>query len=126
VDIIPVYVGVDGHVLESSVDNAAHAVVIQALGAGNLNPSMFAAIEHALHKGIPIVIASRCWEGNAEPHYGYIGGGQTLAKIGACFAHDLPAHKARIYTQLLLSQASAKDKAIEHVRNGFAQLHTTH
>ena len=96
--------------------------MVQALGAGNLNPSGFAAIEQALQKDIPIIIATRCWEGNAEPHYGYIGGGQTLEKIGACFAHDLPAHKARIYAQLLLAQLDKDSKKRSHIQQGFAQL----
>ena len=122
VDIIPIYVGANEDALNSSVAAGAQAIVVQALGAGNLNPSVFAAIEQALQKDIPIIIATRCWEGNAEPHYGYIGGGQTLEKIGACFAHDLPAHKARIYAQLLLAQLDKDSKKRSHIQQGFAQL----
>ena len=122
VDILPIYVGADEGAFNNSIATGAHAIVVQALGAGNLNPSVFAAIERALQNDIPIIIATRCWEGNAEPHYGYIGGGQTLAKIGACFAHDLPAHKARIYAQLLLAQLDQHDKKTPHIQQGFAQL----
>ena len=122
VDIIPIYVGADADAINHGIAAGAQAIVVQALGAGNLNPAVFAAIERALQKDIPIVIATRCWEGNAEPHYGYIGGGQTLAKIGACFAHDLPAHKARIYAQLLLAQLDKHSKKTPHIRQGFAQL----
>ena len=120
VDIIPFYVGADAAMLNASIANGAKALVIQAVGAGNLNPTMFAGVEHAIQSVVPVIIATRCWEGCAEPHYGYIGGGQTLAKIGACFAHDLPAHKARIYAQLLLSQNH--DSATTHLSTGFANL----
>lgn len=122
VDIISNYAGADEFALNASIQAGAQAVVIQALGAGNLNPVVFAAIERALQKDIPIIIASRCWQGNAEPHYGYVGGGQTLAKIGACFAHDLPAHKARIFAQLLLTQSNAQQGKVAHLQQGFAQL----
>ena len=122
VDIIPIYVGADADAINHSIAAGAQAIVVQALGAGNLNPSVFAAIEQALQKDIPIIIATRCWEGNAEPHYGYVGGGQTLAKIGACFAHDLPAHKARIYAQLLLAEPDTYNHKVAHIQQGFAQL----
>ena len=122
VDIIPIYVGADADAINHGIAAGAQAIVVQALGAGNLNPSVFAAIEQALQKDIPIIIATRCWEGNAEPHYGYVGGGQTLAKIGACFAHDLPAHKARIYAQLLLAQLGSMQNKVTRVQKGFAQL----
>ena len=68
------------------------------------------------------VITSRSPLGATEPVYGYVGGGQSLLKIGAVMSHDLPAHKARIYAQLLLAQAGATTRPLDIIRDGFARL----
>ncbi len=124
VAIIPTFVGADADLFNASIAAGAQAIVVQALGAGNVNPILYTAIESAIQRDIPVIIATRSWEGCAEPHYGYIGGGQTLAKIGVCFAHDLPAHKARIWAQLLLCQMDSGTTAARttHLRDGFKQL----
>jgi L-asparaginase len=58
----------------------------------------------------------------SKPAYGYEGGGKTLAALGACFAHDLPAHKARLYAQLLLANAHKHADVASTLHRGFAQL----
>lgn len=121
VDLINVYVGSDACHIHASIEAGAQALVMIALGAGNLNPIQYHAIERALNAHIPVIIASRCWDGNAEPHYGYIGGGQTLAQLGCAFAHDLPAHKARILAQVALA-SNPGATAISTIQNIFSQL----
>jgi L-asparaginase len=103
VDIISMHSGADGALLNASIDLGAKAVVINSVGAGNVNEALFCAIQEVLSKQIPVMISTRCITGGSLPAYGYVGGGQQLQKIGACFAADLPAHKARLYAQLALA-----------------------
>ena len=122
VDIVSTHISCDSLLIDTSIKNGAVAIVIQALGAGNVNPNISAAIERALTQGVAIIIASRSHLGEAEPIYGYVGGGQSLVKMGAVMSHDLPAHKARIYAQLLLAQTGATAQPIQTILDGFDRL----
>ncbi|GHA73235.1 putative L-asparaginase [Formosimonas limnophila] len=120
VDIISMYAGADAALFNASIAAGAQAVVVQGVGASSVNLEMYTAIESAIAQGVAVVIASRSPLGMCAPVYGYKGGGKTLAALGAAFAHDLPAHKARLYAQLLLGGQPAH--APSAVLAGFAQL----
>ena len=122
VDIVSAHIACDSLFIDVCIQSGSAAIVVQALGAGNVNPSISAAIERALTQGIAVIIASRSPLGETEPVYGYIGGGQSLLKMGAVMSHDLPAHKARIYAQLLLAQAGATAAPLTVVQSGFDLL----
>lgn len=122
VDIVPMYAGADATLVKSCVAAGARAVIVQAVGAGNVNLELYAAIAAAIEQGVGIIIASRSPLGVCSPVYGYEGGGQTLAKLDACFSHDLPAHQARLYAQLLLASAPKHADALHTLNRGFAQL----
>lgn len=116
VDIITMYPGADAVLIDAAIAAGAKGLVIQALGAGNLNEAFYDAINrtinhatnhatnhttnNATHKNIPVVITSRVPNGAVAPAYGFKGGGQTLQQIGTLFAADLPAHKARLVLML--------------------------
>ena len=57
VDIVTVHAGVDGSLLSAAVANGARGIVVQGLGAGNVNQPMYLAIENALAKNVVVVIA---------------------------------------------------------------------
>ena len=120
VDIVSMYSGADGALLNACIAAGAKAVVVQAVGASSVNLELYEAIESAIAQGVGIIIASRSSLGVCAPVYGYKGGGKTLATLGAAFAHDLPAHKARLYAQLLLSHSPKH--APDAIRAGFAAL----
>ena len=61
------------------------------------------------HKGVPVVVATKVYDGRALPVYGFKGGGNTLLKAGAVFADDLTPDKARILT--LIALPKTKDRA---------------
>jgi L-asparaginase len=105
VDIVPVYIGADDLMIKAAMSGGARGIVIQALGAGNVTPAIFTAICEAIEAGVRVVIASRVPRGNVQPIYGYPGGGQTLAKVGALFAGDLSPQKARILLMLALQES---------------------
>ena len=69
----------------------------------SLKPSEL-AIYHPKHyrakkllaKQIPVVLVSRCFNGIAEPVYGYSGGGKELQEMGVIFCNSINSQKARI------------------------------
>ena len=96
VDIIPMYAGVDDFALKAALAAGAAGLVINAVGAGNVNDALFQGILEALGLGIPVVIASRVPYGEVRPVYAYSGGGIALLRAGAIFARDLSPQKARV------------------------------
>jgi L-asparaginase len=110
VDIVPMYGGADGAALRSAVDRGAKGVVVQALGMGNMNESMFEGVKYALSKQVPVVIATRVHNGRVLANYGFPGGGKTTFDAGAVMADDLSPAKARILLMLLL-QSGVSGKA---------------
>ncbi|MBK9233700.1 MAG: asparaginase [Anaerolineae bacterium] len=96
VDIIPMYAGVDDFALKAALAVGAAGLVINAVGAGNVNDALFQGILQALNAGIPVVIASRVPYGEVRPVYAYSGGGIALLRAGAIFARDLNPQKARV------------------------------
>ena len=118
VDIITMYPGADDTLINAAIAAGAKGLVIQALGAGNLNLPFYNAIKKAIDSGIPVVVTSRVPNGPVAPAYGFKGGGQTLQVLGAIFAADLPAHKARIILMLALENALADIQALEALLAG--------
>lgn len=111
VDIVPMYGGADGIALRSAVDRGAKGIVVQALGMGNMNESMFEGVKYALSKQVPVVIATRVHNGRVLPNYGFAGGGKTTFDAGAVMADDLSPAKARIMLMLMLKNGvTSKDQ----------------
>lgn len=103
VDIVMMFSGADDALIHASISSGAKGIIIQAVGASSVNLEMYRGIEQAINTDVQVVIASRSPIGLCAPVYGYKGGGQTLAELGAHFANDLPAHKARLLAQLCIS-----------------------
>lgn len=114
VEIVSMYAGADGQMVKAAVDAGAKGIVIQALGWGNVNKPMFAAIKNAIAKGVPVVISTRVPNGRVLPVYGFEGGGKTLKNAGAIFADNLSPQKARILLMLAL-QKTTNQEEIQHL-----------
>ena len=106
VHIFPMYVAADGMFIRHAVDNGTKGIVVQAVGMGNMNISMFEAVKYALGKGVPVVIATRVPNGRTMPVYGFEGGGKTTFDAGAIMAGDLNPQKAKILLTLLLQNGT--------------------
>ncbi len=100
--LVTTYAGDTGALIRHVADAGADGMVIEALGAGNVNEPTFTAIKYALAKGIPVVISTRVHNGAVYPMYGDQGGGKTLEEAGAILAGDLKGPKARILLMLAL------------------------
>lgn len=102
--LITQYAGDDGRFIRHAVESGAAGIVVEGVGAGNVNAANNAAIVEALKRGIPVVVTSRVENGAVMPIYGDEGGGASLAKEGAILAGDLPGPKARLLLMLALPQ----------------------
>ncbi|NDZ17430.1 L-asparaginase [Variovorax sp. WS11] len=106
VEILAMFGGADGSLLRYAVDQGAKGIVVQALGMGNMNVSMFEAVKYALSKNVPVVVATRVPNGRTMPLYGFVGGGKTSYEAGAVMAGDLSPQKARLLLMLLLQRGT--------------------
>lgn len=116
VALVKVFTGMDDALLRWVVDRGAHGLVIEGTGSGNVPGSVVGGIKHAIGRGVPVVLTSRCWTGRTVPIYGGPGGGQMLDELGVIRAGDLPSHKARL--ALMVALGLSRDR--ETVRAWFA------
>lgn len=104
--LLKAYAGADSTLLDYLIDNDTKGIVIEALGRGNLPPTMIPGVKRAIDNGIPIVVCSRCPSGRVLDSYGYIGGGKYLTDLGCILAPSLNGQKARILLMLALEKSS--------------------
>jgi len=101
VDIIYAFAGADARLLDASRAEGK-AVVIAAMGRGNVPPLMVGGIERWIDDGKPVVITSRAVRGRVGCTYGYPGAGRRLADRGAIFAGSRRPQQARLDVMLAL------------------------
>lgn len=99
VDIIYAYAGADSRLLDAARAEG-RAVVIAAMGRGNVPPAMLDGIDRWIGESKPVVIASRALRGRVGCTYGYPGGGRRLAECGAIFAGARRPQQARMDVML--------------------------
>ena len=112
VPIITVYAGMTDELLDMLYWDKIDGLIIQAFGAGNIPKETAQKLESLLHKGIPVALVSRCFNGIAEPVYAYQGGGVQLQKAGVLFVKELNAQKARLKLLIALN-AGLKGEALK-------------
>lgn len=117
VDLIKCAAGMDSRFLKYSVDTGAKGIVIEALGRGNVPPTMLDGIEYAIKNNVAIVMVSRCPTGRVLDTYGYEGAGRTLRNMGVILGGDLPGQKARIKLMLALTVTEDLNKLKEIIEN---------
>lgn len=102
VDIVHMWAGADARLLDASRESGAKAVVVAAMGRGNVPPPALDGIVRWVESGRPVVITSRALAGRVGPTYGYPGGGRRVLETGAIFAYGKRPGQARIDTMLAL------------------------
>jgi L-asparaginase len=110
VDIVALYPGADRTHIDASVAAGARGVVLEAMGSGNGNPVVLAAVEDCLADDIAVVVTSRVPYGIVEPLYGGTGGGHDLVAAGAVFSPWLRAGQARVLLAALLAVGADTDR----------------
>lgn len=106
VALLKAYAGMDGELLDALFEREVDAVVIEALGAGNLPPATLPALKKFLDNGRPVVLVSRAFNGIAQDIYDYEGGGKQLKQAGVIFAPELSGQKARMKLLTVLEQTT--------------------
>jgi len=101
VDIVYAWAGADARLLDAS-RSTARAVVVAAMGRGNVPPAMVPGIERWIADDKPVVIASRAQRGRVGETYGYPGGARRLREAGAILAGGRRPQQARVDLMLAL------------------------
>ncbi|MEH7380816.1 asparaginase [Bacillus sp. JJ1533] len=105
--LLKAYAGMNGSILEAIRSLHPDGLVIEALGQGNLPPTMLTELKQLIDSGIPVVLVSRCFNGYVQDVYNYEGGGRQLKKLGVIFSNGLNGQKARL--KLLVTLEITKD-----------------
>ncbi|MFU8868125.1 asparaginase [Natronococcus sp.] len=103
VETIPSGLAVDARQLERALEDGVDGLVLAASGIGNTTPEIGDAVADAVEAGVPVVVATRCFDGAVSARYGGPGGSRTVREHGTIPAGDLPPWKARIKLGLALS-----------------------
>jgi L-asparaginase len=109
VDIVYAFAGADARLLDASRAEGK-AVVIAAMGRGNVPPPMVDGIDRWIDEGKPVVITSRALRGRVGCTYGYPGAGRRLADRGAIFAGSRRPQQARLDVMLALGAGLSVDE----------------
>jgi len=112
VEIVSMYAGATGRLVDAAVDLGIQGLVIQAVASGHVNESMYEAIVRALQRKVPVVVATRIPQGGTRKGYGFAGSSQMLVDAGAVLSSDLSAWKARILLMLALQDQASMDKGL--------------
>jgi L-asparaginase len=104
--MLKVYAGMDADLLAHVANAGYDGIVLECLGQGNVPPAIVPGIQQLIKQHIPVVLVSRCYNGIAQPVYGYEGGGKMLEGMGVLFAHGLSGQKARIKLLIGLSDTN--------------------
>lgn len=113
VTLLETFAGDDGSLVRFAADQGAKGIVIEGVGAGNVNAEVFEAVKYALSKKVTIVITTRVYHGGVWPIYGDQGGGRTLETSGVILGGDLTGPKARLLLMLAIGQHAGDNAAIK-------------
>jgi len=116
VDIVYDYAGSTGDFIRHAIDKKVDGIVVESVGAGNVNKDMYEAILEAIDHNIAVVITTRVPHGNVFPAYGDEGGGSSLQKAGAVVIGDLPSAKARLLLMLALPLVKNNEELYQYFR----------
>lgn len=115
VALLETFAGDDGAFVRYAADHGAKGIVMEGVGAGNVNAQVNEAIKYAIAQKVEIVITTSVYHSGVWPMYGDQGGGATLEKEGVILGGDLTGPKARLLLMLALGQA-------KHDREGLKKL----
>ena len=97
VGLVRTAAGLGAREIRHCVDSGDRALVVEALGRGNVPPGVADEIQFAVEKGVIVCITSRCYIGRVLGVYSYPGGGADLESKGAILAGDMQGHKLRLF-----------------------------
>lgn len=96
VGLVRTAAGLGAREIRYCVDCGDKALVVEALGRGNVPPDVAEAVQYAVERGTIVCVTSRCYIGRVLGVYNYPGGGADLERKGAILAGDMQGHKLRL------------------------------
>ncbi len=109
VDIVPFYPGADATAFRAVEAAGATGVVVEAVGAGNVNPRFCAEVTRLTAAGMVVAFSTRVAAGPVAALYG-AGGGSDLVDAGAELIATLRPPQARILLIALLARFHDPDR----------------
>jgi L-asparaginase len=109
VGLVRIAAGLGSREIRYCVECGDRAVVVEALGRGNVPPEVSGVIEHAVENGVMVFVTSRCYVGRVLGVYDYVGGGADLERRGAILAGDMQGHKLRLLIMAALGMGMDRD-----------------
>jgi L-asparaginase len=107
VHLIVMTQGSNDVLLRACIEQRVDGIVVDGVGAGNMNLPFYHAVCDALAHSIPVVVSSRHLAGPPHPSKGYPGSLTSVLERGAISAGYLSGIKARIL--LMVALAHTKD-----------------
>ena len=111
VELIKCVLGDGGRIMSSLIESGIDGLVIEGFGGGHVTPAIREHVVKAKKKHIPIVMASRCPQGNLlKQTYGYPGSEIDLRELGVFFSGSLSGPKTRIKLALAVGHTDEQLK----------------
>ena len=104
VQLITITQGCNDLLLRSCINARVDGIVVEGIGAGNVNLPAYHAICDALDVGIPLVLGVRIFAGTPYFAKGHDGSFKTMVERGALSAGYLSGIKARVLLMVALAQ----------------------
>lgn len=110
VDIVALYPGVDRVAMDAAVAAGARGIVLEAMGGGNANAEIVAAVRDCVARGVIVLVSTRVHRGPVAALYGGGGGGRDLVAAGALVSPQLRSGQTRILLAALLAEGADRDE----------------
>jgi len=105
--------GANDLLLRACIRERVDGIVVDAVGAGNMNLPFYHAVCDALAAGIAVVVSSRHLAGPPYASKGYLGSLKSVMAKGAISAGYLSGIKARILLMVALAQTGDRARLAE-------------